>query len=36
MMYDDDETKRIMMTLALAIRANIEKQLAEKVLDLYL
>jgi len=35
LMYDDDETKRIMMTLALAIRANIEKQLAEKVLDLY-
>ena len=34
--YDDDETKRIMMTLALAIRANTEKQLAEKVLDLYL
>jgi hypothetical protein len=28
--YDDDETKRIMMTLALAIRANTEKQLAEK------
>ena len=36
MMFDDDETKRIMMTLALAIRANTEKQLAEKVLDLYL
>ena len=36
MMYDDDEMKRIMMTLALAIRANTEKQLAEKVLDLYL
>ncbi|MBQ8663908.1 MAG: DUF1836 domain-containing protein [Eubacterium sp.] len=36
LMYDDDETKRIMMTLALAIRANMEKQLAEKVLDLYL
>lgn len=36
MMYDDDGTKRIMMTLALAIRANTEKQLAEKVLDLYL
>ncbi len=36
LMYDDDETKRIMMTLALAIRANTEKQLAEKVLDLYL
>ena len=34
--FDDDETKRIMMTLALAIRANTEKQLAEKVLDLYL
>ena len=34
--YDDDETKRIMMPLALAIRANTEKQLAEKVLDLYL
>ena len=34
--YDNDETKRIMMTLALAIRANTEKQLAEKVLDLYL
>lgn len=34
--YKDDETKRIMMTLALAIRANTEKQLAEKVLDLYL
>ena len=34
--YSDDEEKRIMMTLALAIRANIEKQLAEKVLDLYL
>lgn len=36
LMYDDDETKRIMMTPALAIRANTEKQLAEKVLDLYL
>ena len=36
LMYKDDETKRIMMTLALAIRANTEKQLAEKVLDLYL
>ena len=36
LMYDDDETKRIMMTLALVIRANTEKQLAEKVLDLYL
>lgn len=36
LMYDDDETKSIMMTLALAIRANTEKQLAEKVLDLYL
>ena len=36
LMYDDDETNRIMMTLALAIRANTEKQLAEKVLDLYL
>ena len=36
LMYHDDETKRIMMTLALAIRANTEKQLAEKVLDLYL
>ena len=36
MMYDDDEMKRIMMTLALGIRANTEKQLAEKVLDLYL
>ena len=36
LMYNDDETKRIMMTLALAIRANTEKQLAEKVLDLYL
>ena len=36
LLYDDDETKRIMMTLALAIRANMEKQLAEKVLDLYL
>jgi len=35
MMYDNDEAKRIMMTLALAIRANTEKQLAEKVLDLY-
>ena len=34
--YDDDETKRIMMTLALAIRANTEKHLADKVLDLYL
>lgn len=34
--YKDDEMKRIMMTLALAIRANTEKQLAEKVLDLYL
>ena len=34
--YSDDEEKRIMMTLALAIRANTEKQLAEKVLDLYL
>ncbi len=36
LMYDDDETKRIMMVLTLAIRANMEKQLAEKVLDLYL
>ena len=36
LMYKDDEMKRIMMTLALAIRANTEKQLAEKVLDLYL
>ena len=36
LMYDDDETKRIMMALALALRANTEKQLAEKVLDLYL
>ena len=36
MMYKDDETKRIMVALALAIRANTEKQLAEKVLDLYL
>ena len=36
LLYDEDETKRIMMTLALAIRANMEKQLAEKVLDLYL
>ena len=36
LMYHDDETKSIMMTLALAIRANTEKQLAEKVLDLYL
>ncbi|MBR3911022.1 MAG: DUF1836 domain-containing protein [Anaerotignum sp.] len=36
LLYDDDETIRIMMTLALAIRANTEKQLAEKVLDLYL
>ena len=34
--YSDDEMKRIMMILALAIRANTEKQLAEKVLDLYL
>ena len=34
--YSDDEEKRIMMTLAPAIRANTEKQLAEKVLDLYL
>lgn len=34
--YKDDETKRIMMALALALRANTEKQLAEKVLDLYL
>ena len=36
LMYKDDETKRIMVALALAIRANTEKQLAEKVLDLYL
>lgn len=36
LMHSDDEEKRIMMTLALAIRANTEKQLAEKVLDLYL
>ena len=36
LMYSDDEMKRIMMILALAIRANTEKQLAEKVLDLYL
>ena len=36
LMYDNDEAKRIMMTLALAIHANTEKQLAEKVLDLYL
>lgn len=34
--YKDDDTKRIMMALALALRANTEKQLAEKVLDLYL
>ena len=34
--YSNDEMKRIMMILALAIRANTEKQLAEKVLDLYL
>ena len=34
--YNDDETKRIMMALALALRANTEKQLAEKVLDIYL
>ena len=33
--YKDDEMKRIMMTLALVIRANAEKQLAEKALDLY-
>ncbi len=36
LMFEDDETKRIMMALALALRANTEKQLAEKVLDLYL
>ena len=36
LMYSDDEMKRIMMILALAIRAKTEKQLAEKVLDLYL
>ena len=36
LMHSEDEEKRIMMTLALAIRANTEKQLAEKVLDLYL
>lgn len=33
--YKDDEMKRIMITLALVIRANAEKQLAEKALDLY-
>lgn len=36
LLYKEDEMKCIMMTLALAIRANTEKQLAEKVLDLYL
>ena len=33
--YKDDEMKRIMITLALVIRANAEKQLAEKAVDLY-
>lgn len=31
----DEEMKKIMLILLLAIRANAEKHLAEKVLDLY-
>ncbi len=33
--YQDDEMKRIMLTLILVIRANAEKQLAERALDSY-
>ncbi len=33
--YQNDELKRIMLTLALVIRANAEKQLAERALDSY-
>lgn len=33
--YAEDEMKRIMLTLALVIRANAEKQLAEQALDSY-
>ena len=33
--YQDDELKRILLVLALAIRANTEKQLAEHALDSY-
>ncbi len=33
--FQDDEMKRIMVTLALVIRANEEKRLAEKALDSY-
>lgn len=33
--YQDDEMKRIILTLALVIRANAEKRLAERALDSY-
>lgn len=33
--YQDDELKRILLVLALAVRANTEKQLAEHALDSY-
>lgn len=35
MEYQDDELRRILLVLALAIRANMEKQLAERTLDSY-
>lgn len=33
--FEDDELKKILMVLLLTIRANIEKQLAERALDFY-
>ncbi|WP_313527138.1 DUF1836 domain-containing protein [Anaerotignum sp.] len=33
--YQDEKIKRILLVLLLAIRANAEKQLAERVLDMY-
>lgn len=33
--FDDDEHKKILMVLLLTIRANVEKQLAERALDFY-
>ena len=33
--YQDEKIKKILLVLLLAIRANAEKQLAERVLDLY-
>ncbi len=33
--FNDDEIKRILLTLALVLRSNAEKQLAEKALDSY-